>query len=305
MTEDFRCSASSLARSEPLIGTASTVRAFLLIEVPGPWGVNAVRDARLPVQVAAPLLDTARSLRVRPLLIRRHGRTTPSSTRVFAAYADPHRPWMQTAELDDPRQLLDLDLAGLAAGRQAGLTDIDDPVFLTCTHGRHDRCCAEQGRPVAGALASSHPRESWEVSHIGGDRFAGNVLVLPDGLYYGRLGPDAASELATRHHQGHLDLDHLRGRSGFTVAAQAAEIHLRRQLAVTELRAIRLQSQSQVDDIVEVVFSHGAQRWMVRLRRRQAGSHLLTCGARLESRVIVYDLEAIEPGPAPTVATSR
>src|SRR4029453_5830608 len=58
--------------------------------------------------------------------------------------------------------------------------------------GRHGACCAERGRPVAAALAQAHPEETWEVSHIGGDRFAGNLLVLPNGLYYGRLDPGPA-----------------------------------------------------------------------------------------------------------------
>ncbi len=305
MTEHLRCSASSLARAEPLGGTASTVTAFLLVEVPGPWGVNAVRDSRLPRQVGDYLLGTVRPLGVRPLLIRQHGRTTPSSTRIFAAYADPHQPWMQTAELDDPRQVVDLDLGGFAAGRPAGLTATDAPVFLTCTHGRHDSCCAERGRPIARALASSHPSESWEVSHIGGDRFAGNVLVLPDGLYYGRLDPATASRLADRHQHGHLDLDQLRGRSGFGFAAQAAEIYLRRHLALTAVRGLRLQSQSQVDGVTEVVFSSGGQRWNVLLRRRKVDPQLLTCDARVESPTVVHDLEAIEPGPSVTTKETR
>jgi hypothetical protein len=37
---DFRCSGASVLRDEPLAGTASTVRAFLLIENTGPWGVD-------------------------------------------------------------------------------------------------------------------------------------------------------------------------------------------------------------------------------------------------------------------------
>ncbi|MEJ7741142.1 MAG: sucrase ferredoxin [Nocardioidaceae bacterium] len=237
MSQQFRCSASSLARSEPLLGTASTVVAFLLIEVPGPWGVDAVRDCRLAKRLTGDLLDKVRPLGIRPLLIRRHGRSVPSPTRVFAAYADPHLPWMQTAELTSAGQVLELDFNGLASGRSAGLAVTADPVFLTCTHGRHDPCCAEQGRPIARALAAAHPAQSWEVSHIGGDRFAGNVLVLPEGLYYGHLHPDSATEVATEHRRGHLSLDHFRGRSGFGFAIQAAEIYLRRHLAVTELES--------------------------------------------------------------------
>ena len=114
-----------------MLGTASTILAFLLIEVPGPWGVDAVRDCRLPQQLTENLLDRVHPLRIRPLLIRRHGRSNPSSTRVFAAYADPHRPWMQTAELDHPEQILDIDYEGLASGRSSGLLATHDPVFLT------------------------------------------------------------------------------------------------------------------------------------------------------------------------------
>lgn len=284
-----------MARAEPLLGTASTVVAFLLVEVPGPWGVDAVRHCRLPTQLTATLLDTVSPLGIRPLLIRRHGRSKAAPIRIFAAYADPHHPWMQTAELDHPEQILDLDFEGFASGRSAGFASTHDPVFLTCTHGRHDPCCAEQGRPVARALATSHPAESWEVSHIGGDRFAANVLVLPEGLYYGHLSPDLASAMANRHRSGHLELDHLRGRCGYGFAVQAAEIHLRRQLGLTGLTALQLESRSLRMGITEAVFIHGAQRWRVRLRRTQVEAQLLTCGSRESSTTAVHELLAIEP----------
>ncbi|MBA3265650.1 MAG: sucrase ferredoxin [Nocardioidaceae bacterium] len=295
MSQEFRCSASSLARSEPLLGTASTVMAFLLIEDSGPWGVDAVRDCRLPKRLTADLLDRVHPLGIRPLLIRRHGRSNPASTRVFAAYADPHLAWMQTAELDNPHHVLDLDLEGLASGRSAGLAATDTPIFLTCTHGKHDPCCAEQGRPIARALAASHPDQSWEVSHIGGDRFAGNVLVLPDGLYYGHLDPRAASALATQHRSGHIHLHHLRGRCGYGFAVQAAEIYLRRHLGETGLKAIRLESQSLRADITEAVFLHGGQRWVVTLRRTPGEAHLLTCGSRRNYPTYQHQLGSIEP----------
>lgn len=257
--------------------------------------MDAVRDCRLAKRLTKDLLDKVRPLGIRPLLIRRHGRSVPSPTRVFAAYADPHLPWMQTAELTSAGQVLELDFNGLASGRSAGLAVTADPVFLTCTHGRHDPCCAEQGRPIARALAAAHPAQSWEVSHIGGDRFAGNVLVLPEGLYYGHLHPDSATEVATEHRRGHLSLDHFRGRSGFGFAIQAAEIYLRRHLAVTELRAIQLESQTLGMGIAEAVFLHRSERWRVRLRRVQADAQLLTCGARRSNPTFAYELVAIEP----------
>ena len=61
------------------------------------------------------------------------------------------------------------------------------PLFLVCVHGRREVCCAVRGRPVAQALAARWPGQTWECSHLGGDRFAPNVLVVPDGTTYGRL----------------------------------------------------------------------------------------------------------------------
>ncbi len=227
MSEAFRCSPASEAVDEPLAGTASTVRAFLLVEAPGPWGVDAVTGARLPDEVRAWLRDLAPA--VRPLMIRGHGRQRRPGTRVFAAWCGRDH-WVETAVLDDPRQLLDLPVASLGAGRSTGLTPYREPLLCVCTHGRHDACCAERGRPLCRALHDVAPDDTWEVSHIGGDRFAPNVLVLPEGLYYGRLTPQDAEDLVATTARGQIDVDHLRGRCALPFAVQAAEIFLRQHL---------------------------------------------------------------------------
>ncbi|MGI9155134.1 MAG: hypothetical protein ACR2FG_00620, partial [Marmoricola sp.] len=65
---DFRCAAASLARNDQLIGTASTVRSFLLVEHPGPWGQAALRDAALPGNLLAGLRRRSSSAGVRVLM---------------------------------------------------------------------------------------------------------------------------------------------------------------------------------------------------------------------------------------------
>src|SRR5688572_24561598 len=172
----FRCSAASLDGGEPQEGTASTVRAFLVVECPGPWGVDAVRDSRLPEPVKELLEGLEEHNRVRPLLARRPGRQLAGPVSVFAAHVHSERPWLESVELDTVDELLDHDLSLLGDGRSLGWQRRTDPVFLACTHGRHDACCAERGRPLCAALARAAPRETWEVSHIGGDRFSANVL---------------------------------------------------------------------------------------------------------------------------------
>ena len=295
--QPFRCSASSVARDEPLAGTASAFRRFLMVENPGPWGVDALRDSRLPTDVGLALKRRCRELRIRPSLIRRHGRSAATGRiRVFAAYADPHEPWMESVELGDPHDLLDLDLAVLSAGRSLGMTRWDAPLFLTCTHGRHDACCAERGRPIARALFYSHPEEAWEVSHIGGDRFAGNVLVLPHGLYYGRLDPEDASRMAVYHHEGRIDVERLRGRSGYAWPAQAAEVFLRRELALDAISALRLRESSAEDDLHTLRFDvAGGATWDVVVRRGNDAPQRLTCAAVRDSPIPTHTLVSIAP----------
>ena len=210
----FRCAGASVLRDEPIAGTASNVRAFLLVEHTGAWGVNALRDARLPDGLGNHLLLSSHAAGVRVLLARRPDRSGTDDIRVFAAYADPVAPWLESAALTDIHEVLDLDLAALGRGESLGLEPTDGSLFCVCTHGRHDACCAERGRPVAAALEAAHREETWEVSHIGGDRFAANLVVLPHGLYYGRLDAAAALAVAGTHLSGELDLEHLRGRSG-------------------------------------------------------------------------------------------
>lgn len=106
--------------------------------------------------------------------------------------------------------------------------------YLVCTNGARDPCCAVRGAAVVTALARAG-RDVWECSHLGGHRFAANVLVLPDALCFGYLDARSADELARELEAGRLPLDHLRGRTTLAPEAQAAEIHVRRELGLTGL----------------------------------------------------------------------
>ena len=47
MAEALPCATLSRALAEPLYGTASRVRGWVLLEQPGPWGREAVLESRL------------------------------------------------------------------------------------------------------------------------------------------------------------------------------------------------------------------------------------------------------------------
>jgi hypothetical protein len=195
---------------------------------------------------------------------------------VFAVRSGP---WCERAELERIEDVTTLDLAALAAGRSLGLDPWDEPLVLVCAHGRHDACCAERGRPLAAWMGRVEPSRVWECSHLGGDRFAGNVLVLPEGLGFGRVDVAAAGGLLAALDRGELDLDLLRGRCTLPMAAQYAEVQLRRELDETRDDALRCTAVRRVDGLMRASFDRGGTTYDVSVRTIFGPPASLTCRA--------------------------
>lgn len=211
---DFRCTIASLVDDEPMVGTAPSDPEILLVESPGPWGREAVSDNRLPEAVRAHL----GSVGLKVFLLRRPDGSAGPGTRVFHARATERGFDVRAAVLDRPEDLLGLDLAGLAA--------YDAPLWLVCTNGKRDRCCAEVGRPVAARLAQAWPEATWETTHLGGHRFSGTLLALPTGITLGRLDVDTALDACAALERGEVPLDVTRGRAGRSGEEQVRELHV-------------------------------------------------------------------------------
>ena len=183
------------------------VRGWVLLEQPGPWGRDAVTESRLDPDLARALDRAAAAAHLRLLLIRRPGRAARETAQphtCFVAHTSRAGRWLERRRLDDPAELLELDMARVVAGERPGFgEEVTEPVYLVCTNGRHDRCCATYGRPLALALQASHGELVWESSHVGGDRFAGNLVCLPGGHYFGRVGPGRRRAGGRPAPQGH------------------------------------------------------------------------------------------------------
>jgi hypothetical protein len=294
LTRSERCSHLSEARDEPLAGTASTVRSWLLLEHPGPWGRNAPADTRMPQGLGAEIRRRCNEARVRPLLIRRApGAPSTSGVPCFAIRSGPGEPWIETTTLGKIGDALELDLDGLGRGERPGLETHDRPLFLVCTHGRRDVCCAERGRPLAVELSRSHPDETWESTHIGGDRFAGNLLAFPHGLYFGRVGPDEAAGIASAYLEGRLALEHFRGRSSLPFVVQAAEIALRRREGLDGIDDVVFEGADGHDDLHEATFAASSGRFTVTVEVEATEPHFLTCQSAHEEVSPAYRIVSI------------
>ncbi len=207
--------------TEPSMASAPEAsRAWLLIEHPGPWPHEAA-DAALPPALGA-LVSFAGSSGVRVQMIRRPGRRRVGEARtVFLGWVAGREPFLRRGTSPE---LAERDLKELAAGIAPSFgSGCGEPVYLVCTHGRRSVCCARFGAPLAQALAARYPGQVWESTHVGGHRFAANLVILPHGLYYGPVGPEAATAAITAYQRGTVAPDRYRGRAGQPRVVQEAE----------------------------------------------------------------------------------
>jgi hypothetical protein len=237
------CAAASVAIDEPLPGTAPRAAAWLLVEQPGAWGAKALTESALDAALGAELERRAKAVGAKVLLVKCHRRTADATRRrAFVCSPAPPAPastFLEEIDFTDPVELLDVDLETVAGGERTGLGRLRaEPLYLVCTNGRRDACCARLGVPVLRALEALRPGAAWECSHIGGHRFAANLVCLPDGICYGRVTPEAAPDLVRRHEAGELGLEHLRGRASLTPPEQAAESFLRLQEGIIATDAL-------------------------------------------------------------------
>ena len=220
LTDLSRCSAASRHRGDPQAGTAPVASRWLLVEHPGPWAKKPMETPPLIGALGAAVDRTCGSFGGKVLLVRRPGRREPGDEVKSWFAVDTVR---RTQVRGVWRTSDDLLAAAHALGSPLSGSDEDArPMVLVCTHGTRDACCAVRGRPIVAALARALPDEVWECTHLGGHRFAGTLLSLPDGTCLGRLDPDTAVGAVMAHREGRVDGRYLRGQTRWVPEVQAA-----------------------------------------------------------------------------------
>jgi hypothetical protein len=151
------------------------------------------------------------------------------------------------------------------------------------------------------SLSNQDPESTWQTSHVGGHRFAANLVCFPNGLFYGRLMADDAPKVLETHRRGELLVGRYRGRCCFPTVVQAAEYFLREQTGEIGIPAFSLENS----------ISIGENRWEILFRERShSRSHQLviagfpseygilkSCRDFEKSKVMQFHLEAHEVIP--------
>jgi hypothetical protein len=272
----------------------------VLLEVPGSWGPQALDAARLPRPVARVLRDRAARAGARILLIRRPGRHPVVDRPRTWVVADLRAGLLQRGTWTEPDQLLEIQVS---AAVSSSVERPAHPLTLVCTHARHDQCCAIDGRPVVQALRDDGRAEVWECSHLGGDRFAANVLVLPSGDMYGRMTAQNVPSLLDAVTQDRVLLGCYRGRCGDPHVVQSARWHAMRLLgenrpAQVSVESVRLLREDPDAAWFVAVVQHSGHAHELRLRAGWTEPLQLTCRAGATGRARTFTLEAFTLGTA-------
>jgi hypothetical protein len=294
----FRCSDAARVRADPLAGSAPPARRWLLLEHPGPWRIDAIGGAGIDPDVLSTLVDKIGSA-TRILLIRRPGRIDRRAARrwILASLdASTTTGWWR----EDHDLLEAADALTTASHR---FVETSQPLILVCTHGVHDVCCAVRGRPVALELAAQWPDLVWECTHIGGDRFAPNVVVLPDGFYYGNLDPASAVGAVKAHLAGTVLTERLRGLAGLLPPVQAAAIAAYERYGPLGPSDVSVRATEHIgphhghgsETIVDLLVGSPPQSVTVRVLSVRRADAQLTCRATRETPATEYQIVDFSP----------
>ena len=228
MSERIYCCEASAG--QPMLGTAAVVDVWLLLEYRPAWRAEAITDNALGEGVRGWLAQGVKALegrgyKVRPQFIRQP-EIDRADTRLLVHHNGALRAFESGGAGYDGliRTPIDALFHGDSGER------LDSPRYFVCTNGQRDLCCARFGLPLYNQLRERLGERVWQVTHLGGHRFAPNVLVLPQGVLYGRVGmtdsdadDESVEQFVAAVEGGAVPQRFLRGRPCYPQPVQAAE----------------------------------------------------------------------------------
>ncbi len=288
----FFCSLLSQENREQIYGTAPLIAKWFLLEYPAAWRTRAIEKSNIPDRVKDHFSEYAAAVpNSRQILIRQNHKLRDGCLRCFVVNCREKGSGASRLELASFDELADSNLAMLENRADARL--LDEPLFLVCTHGTHDKCCAKFGLPVYRALRHEAGEQAWQCSHIGGDRFAANVICFPHGIYYGHVTPEDVGPILDTYRRGEIYLKNYRGRCCYPRVAQIAEYFIRSESGALKIDELQFLGSGQTE----------AGTWRARFRGRGGNIHDVefrirerqfyayrTCGSETPKPISRYEL---------------
>ena len=213
-TNSLKCAAFSKSAGEVPTGSAPGWDRCLIIETPRPWAGNVETSITFPALVLETLDMAAKGGdNVRLQCVATDDEYTEAGHTTVMLFSRPEDQFSRydKYEYQVPRESV-AALVEALLGRNGGLDEFEDHRrdtstvrdVLVCTHGSRDACCATLGYPVYQTLRRKLAPEMngamrvWQSSHLGGHRFAPNIMDLPEGRSWVRPAEDDLDALLNR-----------------------------------------------------------------------------------------------------------
>ncbi|MBC6430910.1 sucrase ferredoxin [Nostoc sp. HG1] len=207
--QTFFCSQESRQVGEDPIATADHCKTHILIECPPPWATDAI-DSKLISESLQALYQEIQeaNLSANLLFIYSKKLIHKDTTRCIIYSQEEY-----ASKGYSKKEFIFPDIAStvpllreyLFTGHfTASSIETQTRDILVCTHGSQDICCARYGKPFynqAINLVADLSLDSvrvWQVSHIGGHRFAPTIIDFPECRYYARLDQNSFASILTR-----------------------------------------------------------------------------------------------------------
>lgn len=248
--------------NEPMAGTAVTAAVWFMLEYTRPWGAKATEENELPEKVSRWLGEQVKEHNGRLQFIRQF-RPDADVLTFFVGVNTETAPRLYEFHLGAYEDLWELDMAAVVGGDGRYEPHlVTGPRYFVCTNGKRDRSCAVYGAALYRALAEKAGNAVWMTTHLGGHRFAGTLLSLPDGVCYGRVSPADVPPLLAASQQGRVWLERLRGRTGYGPVEQMADFYARQELGLVRLAALQWVATAVTENGWQVQFDMGDGRTM-------------------------------------------
>lgn len=289
--EIYFCSAASRYFKEQLNGTAANSAAFILIEYNNPFPQKII-EANIDKEWFKKIQQVAKTYKGKVLLVR-NKTTNANSCKI--TFIDCNRYSYFTISTTT-EAYISIDLASHISSPET--VWLNDPFFLVCTNGKKDKCCSKFGLPVFKFFESFNTDVPvWESSHVGGDRFAANVIAMPYGIYYGHVAVEDVGHILVRTLLKKIYKNNYRGLSRRSFFEQSIECYIRDFLRNYDIDFdIHIHLIEHLDDSykVEIKTINQSSFIMELVKEIIPYPHLLTCHAKKPENISKFKLKKLQ-----------
>lgn len=230
MPDILSCKDLSSSSGEHLFGTAPKTDHWFLLEYRYHWEKDILNNTKIPQSVKDELNRLLGLLpQSRLQLIKKNGLQN-SKICFYYINSSEFNPRVYKFMLDSFEDIISLNLTDLIKNEDIKNSETDEKLALICTHGAYDRCCGTYGVPVYNEISSNEHLNVWQTTHVGAHRFSANLIMFPEGIYYGRVNPSNIENIIRAHINGEIYLDCFRGRCCYNQTSQVSDYFLRKEI---------------------------------------------------------------------------